>query len=420
MTISELRYLFKKGWIIIAATLAIALTWTVQGALADTASTPSLGEHLVTIYDSGQEKSLVTKAPTVGEALEEAGVELSDKDQVEPAVDTPLLSKNYHINIYRSRLILIVDGSKRLSVVTAAQSPESIMKAAGLDLYDEDRAELKPIDNILSGGAGLELTIDRATVFKFNLYGKTFVDRTQAETVGQLLADKGVTLGPKDGVTPSSSTPIETNMLVHVWRNGKQTVTQEQTIKAPVKKIYDYDRPLGYKQVKVAGQDGIKQVTYEIVMKGGRQVSKKVIATVVTKKPVTEQVVVGVKSGNPSENAAIIWAYLTSHGFSPEQTAGIMGNLQQEHGFKTSGDGLAQWTGGRKANLMSRDDPYSLYTQLDFMLDELDGSYAEGAIKSTNSIEQATVIFQDHYERCGLCAESKRISYAYSIYNRFN
>ncbi|HET7629911.1 MAG TPA: ubiquitin-like domain-containing protein, partial [Candidatus Saccharimonadales bacterium] len=248
--------------------------------MADTAAQPTLGEHLVTIYDSGQEKSLVTKAPTVGDALHEAGVTLSEKDQVEPAVDTPLLSKNYHINIYRSRLVLIVDGSKQLPVVTAAQSPESIMKAAGLELYDEDRTELKPIDNILSSGAGLKLVVDRATVFKFNLYGKTFTDRTQAETVGQLLSSKGVKLGPKDGVTPDRSAPIQQGMTVHVWRNGKHTVTVEQTIKAPVKKIYDYDRPLGYKQIKQAGQAGSKEVTYEIVMKGGRQVSKKVIATV--------------------------------------------------------------------------------------------------------------------------------------------
>lgn len=400
--------------------LAIAMTWTVHGVLADTANQTSLGEHLVTIYDSGQERSLVTKAPTVGEALHEAGVELSDKDQVEPAVDTPLLSKNYHINIYRSRMVLIVDGSKQLSVVTAAQSPESITKAAGLKLYDEDRTDVKPIDNILSSGAGLKLTIDRATAFKFNLYGKTFTDRTQATTVGQMLASKGVELGPKDGVTPSQSTPIRAGMLVHVWRNGKQTVTVEQTIKAPVKKVYDYDRPLGYKSVKVAGQAGSKEVTYEIVMKGGHQVSKKVIASVVTKKPVTEQVVIGVKSGSPSENAAVIWAYLRAHGFNAEQTAGIMGNLKQEHGFQTSGDGLAQWTGNRKAELLSRDNPYSLYTQLDFLMDELNGSSVGSNLKSAGSISEATVIFQDQFERCGLCAESNRISYAYSIYNQFN
>lgn len=420
MTISELRYLWKKGWIIVAAMLAVVMTWTVHGALADSPSQATLGEHLVTIYDSGQEKSLVTKAPTVGDALKQAGVELSDKDQVEPSVDTPLLSKNYHINIYRSRMVLIVDGGKRFTVVTAAQSPATIAKAAGLSLYDEDRTDTKPIDNILSAGAGLQLTIDRATAFHFNLYGKTFTDRSQAATVGQMLADKGIKLGPKDGVTPSQSTPLKSGMLVHVWRNGKQTLTVSQAIKAPVKKVYDYDRPLGYKQVKVAGQPGSKEVTYEIVMRGGRQVSKKVIASVVTKKPVTEQIVIGVKSGSPSENAAIIWTYLRAHGFSASQTAGIMGNLKQEHGFQTSGDGLAQWTGGRKAELMARDNPYSLYTQLDFLLDELNGSSVGADIKAAGSISQATVVFQDQFERCGACMESNRISYAYSIYNQFN
>jgi len=53
-----------------------------------------------------------------------------------------------------------------------------------------------------------------------------------------------------------------------------------------------------------------------------------------------------------------------------------MGNLMQEHHFNTDGDGLAQWTGGRKANLLSRPEPYNIYTQLDFLMWELNGGYA--------------------------------------------
>jgi hypothetical protein len=97
-----------------------------------------------------------------------------------------------------------------------------------------------------------------------------------------------------------------------------------------------------------------------------------------------------------------------------------MGNLQQEHGFKTDGDGIAQWTGGRKANLMARADPYNIYTQLNFMLEELNGPYARAnaAIKASSSVEQATVIFQNQYEGCGICMESRRIQFAYEILGR--
>ncbi len=275
--------------------LGVALSWSVQAVLAESNKPAQVGEHLVTIYDSGQEHSLVTKAPTVGDALRQSGVELSSKDDVEPSTNTPLVGKHYNVNIYRARLVLIVDGAKRTSVITAAQSPRSIMKAAGQKFYDEDNADLKPISKVVASGAGLELDVDRATPFKFNLYGKTFTDRTQAKTVGQMLEKKGVKLGPKDGVTPAKSTPIKQGMTVHVWRNGTHTVTVEEKIKMPTKKVYDFDRPMGYKHVKTKGQTGTKEVTYEITMKRGKQVRKHKIAQVVTKKPIKQIVVIGAK-----------------------------------------------------------------------------------------------------------------------------
>jgi hypothetical protein len=156
-------------------------------------------------------------------------------------------------------------------------------------------------------------------------------------------------------------------------------------------------------------------------MQGGNEVSRKEIASVTTLEPVNQVVVVGMKFKgaytSPSENETITWNFLLGQGFTREQTAGIMGNLKQEHGFNTTGDGLAQWTGGRKATLMAMPDPYNIYTQLNFLMQELNGPYAKvrDALKASTTVEQATVIFQDQYERCGICAESKRIQFAYDI-----
>lgn len=127
------------------------------------------------------------------------------------------------------------------------------------------------------------------------------------------------------------------------------------------------------------------------------------------------------KPASTASNASITKKFLLKSGFTKNQTAGIMGNLQQEHGFKTDdvagGLGIAQWLGGRRANLLARKNPYSIHTQLQFMLDELNGaeSGAGRAIRSAKTVEQATVAFQNLYERCGVCMEGQRISYAYSF-----
>lgn len=122
------------------------------------------------------------------------------------------------------------------------------------------------------------------------------------------------------------------------------------------------------------------------------------------------------------DNETIVWNYLINQGFSRNQTAGIMGNLQQEHGFKTSGDGLAQWLGNRKANLMARENPYDINTQVAFLVEELRGTEirAYNAIMANDSVENSTIAFQNLFERCNpqYCMQSQRIAYAYAILNR--
>jgi len=112
-----------------------------------------------------------------------------------------------------------------------------------------------------------------------------------------------------------------------------------------------------------------------------------------------------------ADNEQAVWDFLIVR-FTRNQTAGIMGNLQQEHGFQTSGDGLAQWTGGRKSNLMSMENPYSLSTQLSFMVSEMSN------INLPDDVTAATRIFQNQFERCGDCNEARRIEYAYAILGR--
>jgi hypothetical protein len=126
---------------------------------------------------------------------------------------------------------------------------------------------------------------------------------------------------------------------------------------------------------------------------------------------------------NPSSNRDRVWNYLIQSGFTDEQTAGIMGNLRQEHGFQTSGDGLAQWIGGRRAKLMKMKDPYSLSTQLDFLVKvELGGGYShvKKLLKKCKGIDEATKVFCNKYERPGIPAMNKRLAYAHEIYNIYH
>ena len=123
----------------------------------------------------------------------------------------------------------------------------------------------------------------------------------------------------------------------------------------------------------------------------------------------------------PLDNESTIWNYLVGKGYSRNQTAGIMGNLMQEHHFKTSdvagGLGIAQWMGGRRDNLIAKGNYLDLNVQLDFLMEELNGGYADAnrQIRAVDSVENAVIVFQNQFERCGVCMEGTRMSYAYQI-----
>lgn len=387
-----------------------------------TDGTQSQAGRILTIHDRGTQSLVMTEAMTVGDALKEAGIILDDNDAVEPAATEELVAAEYDINIYRARPVIVVDGPTRRKVITAYQTGTQIAKSAGITLFEEDRTTLAPTDDIVSEGAGLKLTIDRSVPFTFTLYGTTSPARTQGETVGQMLKEKGVLLSGEDRVVPDQATPLSAGMTVRVWREGKQTVTVEEPVAFATDQIQDGDQYVGYRAVKTPGQLGTKNVTYEVIVQDGKEVGRTAIATIVTKEPIKQIDIVGAKYRGayttPTENEVITWNFLIANGFSREQTAGIMGNLMQEHRFNTTGDGLAQWTGARKAALLSLPDPYNIYTQLNFLMSELNGGYrgVRDAIKSSSSVEDAVIIFQNKFEKCGVCAQANRIQYAYNIF----
>lgn len=129
--------------------------------------------------------------------------------------------------------------------------------------------------------------------------------------------------------------------------------------------------------------------------------------------------------------ATYIPRLMKDFGLTKEQAAGIVGNLGhesagmqagiQERGVKVGRGGLgwAQWTGPRRKefesflekNGMSANDPEANYA---FLKQELQTTEAPSLekLKQTKSIEEATVVFEESYERAGVKSYGSRVQYA--------
>ncbi len=257
--------------------------------------------RIITIYHDGEQQVIATNAETVGQALDRAGVKVEQNDAVEPSQGTKLVAQSYDVNVYRARPVTVVDGAQRYRIMSPYQSAKKIAEAAGLQVYDEDTLTISRIDDFVAqGGAGLLLTITRSTPIHLMLYGKLVDIRTQAKTVGGLLKEKGITLGVKDGISPSISTPITENMTLDVYRDGEQTVSEEKAIDFTTKQIQDADQPVGYKNIQTPGVKGKKIVTYQVELKNGKEVGRKEIQSVTTAEPKEQVEVIGTKVNLPA------------------------------------------------------------------------------------------------------------------------
>ena len=226
------------GKIIILAVLVVIATPMMSFADGNASN-----EHLVRIYDRGEEKTIITNALTVRQALLAAKISVDEKlDMVEPNIDMELTGAKYQVNIFRARPITIVDGNKRLKITTAEQTPALIAKAAGLTLYREDKTYFTNSDDLLVNGVGLVMKIERSK---------------------------------------------------------QRTITEEVDINFEIEQIKDDSQPIGFKSVKQLGEKGVRKVTYQIEVENEREISRKEVASEITKQPKKQIEIIGTKPKNP-------------------------------------------------------------------------------------------------------------------------
>ena len=297
-------------------------------------------QHVLTIHDRGDEQVVITKAGTLGEALKLAGIEISaGHDVVEPSLDSELVASNYSINIYRARPITVVDGVVKKNITTAEQTPERIAKAAGITIYSEDQTDFSAPSDMLSNGSSQVMSIDRATVVQFTLYGKHAEVRTRATTVEEFLKEKSIKIGANDYLSVDMGQAISAGMAIELWREGKQTVTVEEEVDFEIEKVQDANREVGYREVKTPGVKGKRNATYEIEMKNGQEASRTEIASVTIEEPKKQVEIIGAKlptPTNPTEAQAIGKEMMLAAGFGEDQWGCLYNLWMRESGWRTT------------------------------------------------------------------------------------
>lgn len=289
--------------------------------------------HLVVFTHDKKQRTLPTRAQTVGEFLERVDVRLNEGDVVEPSTDTKITDEKFRINVYRARPVTVIDGERKTFALSAATTPRSVATQVGVQVHPEDRVESKMETEFLRDSTiGEKVVINRATPVNLNLYGTLVPMRTHAKTVKELLEEKKVELAQDDTVEPSLDTPITPQTQVFVVRNGSQIATVEEPIPMEVETIEDASLSFGTTAIRQKGSPGKRLVTYQLDIQNGHEVARKVIQSVVAQAPVKQIVARGKTVYIPADKEAVMRAA----GIAPSDFAYVNYIVGRESGWNAA------------------------------------------------------------------------------------
>jgi uncharacterized protein YabE (DUF348 family) len=255
----------RKPVLVGVAALVVALV--AGGGVA------SAAHKTVSVTVDGQQQEVGTFAGSVDGALDSAGLAVSEHDVVAPAVDTAI-SDGSQIVIERGRLLTLTIDGKTREVWTTATTVEEALAQLGQNpaafQLSADRSRAIP-------AAGLTVTAKTLHTTSVAEGGKPAVSvKTTATTVGDLLKERKIVLGPLDKVEPAAKTAVGDGLKVSVTRVAKKNVDEIVAVAQPAdQQVEDASLTVGTTNVTQQGSAGKDKVTYEVTTVNGKQSAKK-------------------------------------------------------------------------------------------------------------------------------------------------
>ncbi|GAB3295014.1 DUF348 domain-containing protein [Epidermidibacterium keratini] len=291
----------KSGGFLAGAGLPrrLALGAAASILVAGTVGFIGMGKSVTVVVD-GKPVTVTTYSTTVEGALQDAGVDTSDRDEVKPT-PASAVEDGTTVDVVRARPVTLnIDGTPTTKWVTALTADEALDE---LGMTDYALASAGSTAIPLKG-ASLDVAAPKNV--SINVDGGAQQIVTSASTVADALADAGIELGPEDVTDPAREVKPTEGMTVTVTRNDTSTVVEQRDIPFAVVEQSNPDEYVGIDTVATQGVVGKSSVTVQITSVNGIQVSATDVSTEIVTAPVDQVISKGAKQF-PAEVEALNW-----------------------------------------------------------------------------------------------------------------
>lgn len=293
----------------------------VVGLIGGTVAWASFGKT-VTLSVNGATRHIRTYADTVGGVLADARVPHGPHDKVTPGPGSPVEDGSV-ITVRRGRpLTLTIDGHTRHTWVTADTVGAAL---SDLGLQDDGAHVSRPASQRIPSG-GEALTIDTPKVVTIVADQRRYVLVSTATTVGQLLAQQGISLATTDHVSTLRDAPVRDGMRLEITRVRYKRVVTRTAVGYTTAKRPDGSLPKGTEQVVRAGRKGLLERVYVIAYVDGKPTGRELLDSQVVQPAVARIVRYGTKEQPPPTSAP------TSHNWDAVAACESSGNWHENSG----------------------------------------------------------------------------------------
>lgn len=187
----------------------------------------------------GIEKTFVTYKGTVGDALQQQGIEVSKKDKVHPSLEAEI-SKDDTISVKKAvQVKVVISGEER--IISTAEDTIGDMLLAEADNFKEEGIEYKD----------------------------------------------------SDIVKPHKDTAITSDMDIQVVNVQEEEVQEVEEIPFETEQTIDYNKVNTYREIVQQGSVGKKEVAYKVIKHDNEIISKEKVSETPVCEPLTQKVIVG-------------------------------------------------------------------------------------------------------------------------------
>jgi uncharacterized protein YabE (DUF348 family) len=252
----------------------------------------------VHIWLNGREKTFLSPERIPANLLMQAGVGLFPGDSlywngqpVAPDVILPGMAA-YSLQYLPSIEVTLVEDGKETHFFSSRPNLGQALADQGILVTAGDSLS-QPLDSPLDGA--LTVVLKRGRTITITVGEKSVKSRSAAATVGQALAQAGVSLQGLDFSIPDADQPLPADGKVRVVRVAEELIQEQKVVHFKTEYVTDAALGAGEQKVLQEGKDGLQVSRVRVRSEDGKEVLRTDEGTLNTVEPVSRKLAVGSK-----------------------------------------------------------------------------------------------------------------------------